>query len=672
MVTTTVATVLAGDVALVALIGCALGAAGVSIVAAARHDARRQRLGLWLLIGSVAAGVVAVVILGRALVGSDFTIAYVVEQSRRNGSAWYRLAGLWGGMAGSLLLWTVMLGASGLIGGFVARASRFAGRTRDRTVEEVAWVQAVMGAIVAGFGLVVATLADPFVRLPAPAIEGQGLTPAMLYHPPLLYAGLASLVAPFAVTVAAALAGRLDRRWLATVRRWVLVPWTLLGVGIVAGAHWAYAEVGWGGYWAWDPVENTALLPWLALTAFIHSAHVRSEARRSASESMSMTAPALVTVAFVLALLGTLLTRSGATQSVHAFAEDPAIGRALAGLVASVAVGAAVVLLRAARRRPVGADAGTPPRPSADPTWRHRLLRLHVAITAVALVVVLVGTTYPLAQTLAGGDEVAAVAGWFFSVFVAPVALVALALAGIGPRLGRRRPSWFGLVMPLGVGIAALAAAWTAGWRTPFALAAVGLGGFTGTISLLDLLRERRGVHLAHLGVAVLMIGIAGSTMGASVNATVAPGGRLSVGGYEVRSGGARVVTEPDDTVQRVAAPVAVLRNGDVVAELTPELLVFRARGEQLAETALWSSPGTDVQVALRGARDDGAALLQVHVRPLLMWVWWGGLMLVAGGAWAFASRVRRYLPAVVPRAPVEADRQRLGMSPTAGTPVTV
>ncbi|MGH9116567.1 MAG: cytochrome c-type biogenesis CcmF C-terminal domain-containing protein, partial [Acidimicrobiales bacterium] len=607
-----------GDVAIMTLVAAGLASAVVSGVAARRGDRRVRRIGLWLLAAAVGAGGVAVIGLGWAMIRSDFTLAYVTEQSRSTGSAWYRLAGLWGGMAGSLLVWTAMLGAVGLV--TVWRLAR-------QPVALVATVQATAAAVVAGFGLVLVALADPFVDLSAPAVDGRGLTPilehpAMLYHPPLLYLGLTSLLAPFALTMGAAATDSLDARWLARCRRWALVPWVLLGVGMVAGAHWAYAEVGWGGFWAWDPVENTALLPWLAVTAFIHAVMLRAR----------FVAAALVVSAFLVALLGTLLTRSGATQSVHAFAEDPAIGRALLVLVVSAGVAASVLLAGACRRSP--AVLGS----KVDRSGRARALRAQVTTVVIALVVVLVGTVYPLVQTLVGRDDVGAVDGGFFALFVGPLALVVLVLAGVGPRLGGRRPGSLGLAGPVVVGGVALAAAVVAGWRTPFALAVAAFGGFTLAASVIDLVRNRRGGHLVHLGLAVFLVGVAGSSTGGSVTATVGAGERVSVAGYQVGNDGARVTTGPDEAIQRVAAPVTVERRGEVVARLTPEIRVDRATGDQLAETAVWSSLLTDVQVALRDAGDDGQALLQVHVRPLVAWVWWGGLLMVAGGAGALAQ----------------------------------
>jgi cytochrome c-type biogenesis protein CcmF len=627
-----------GDLAVLVLVASAGGSVVASVLGFARRDERARRAGLWLLAGSAAAAVAAVAVLGWALLRSDFTVAYVVAESRSRGATWYRLAGLWGGMAGSLLVWTAMLA-----GVAVAATTAIARKHAPGGTRLGAMAQVVTGSVVCGFGLLVATLADPFVTLPAAAVEGRGLTPilehpAMLYHPPLLYLGLASLLAPFALTVATAAAGRLDDRWLDRCRRWALVSWALLGIGMIAGAHWAYVEVGWGGFWAWDPVENTALLPWLAVTAFVHAALLRAR----------MVAAILVVVAFAVALLGTLLTRSGATQSVHAFAEDAAIGWALLVLVALAAAGGAAALVAA--RRVVATKPDPSPRPDrARDRARDRALGTQVVTTLLALAVVFAGTVYPVVRSLTGAGGVAAVDGGFFSLFVGPLALVVLVLAGVGPRLGRSGS--LALAGPVAGGLAAVAVALVAGWRSPFGLAVAALGGFTVVASAVDLARYRRGGHLAHLGLAVLLAGIAGSSTGASISATVAAGGRMTVGEFEIVNDGARVVSAPDAAVQRVAAPVTVEHDGRVVARLVPEIRVDRGRGDQLAETALWSTPRTDVLVALRDAGDGGEALLQIYVRPLVVWVWWGALLMVAGGVWAW-SRLR--VPAELQRRPAE------------------
>ena len=509
--------------------------AAVALVAAAALSLRRQdgaavvasRVGAALAAGAVA-------MLAWALATGDFTMAYVAAVTDRATTWPHRLAGLWGGMGGSLLLWSALVAAWGW-------------RRRPAGAE-----RAALAALAAGFLGIGAWLATPWHVLAAPAIDGIGATPilrhpAMLYHPPILYLGLTGLAVPWAATVGAGLERRADGRWALQLRRQLLLLVAVLAVGMVAGARWAYVELGWGGFWAWDPVENTALLPWLALLGALHGL-ARS---RTGGEGLRL-AGAMTCAALALAVLGTMLTRSGGVPSVHAFGEDAAVGRALVALTAVVV---AVSALAVARLRPVRPlDPGRPP-----DRWLAWALQLQPWLAAFAVVVVLAGTVRPLF----GGDDVA-IAGRFYSTLLAPVAAVALVLA----------------------------------------------------------LRFRPAL-LAHVAAAVFAVGIVGSAFATSSTATLAPGESLSVGSWEVENQGARVTGE-----RTVTAPVVLRRDGDEVATLEPSLVAHPERGILLPETSLRSTPFTDVQVALRDADDDGRALLEVHVRPLVWFVWLGPLLL--------------------------------------------
>ena len=623
-----------------------------------------------LLTVSTAAALAATAVLVRALVVGDYSLVYVADFSRRGASAPYRAAGVWGGMAGSLLWLAALVGLAGLVG------ARRLGDPRRR-----GHVAAITGATVAVLVLLVIAFADPFATLAVPATDGAGLTPilehpAMLYHPPLLYLGLATLVGPFALTVSALVDRRLDGDWLAMIRRWALVPWTLLGVGMVAGAHWAYVELGWGGYWAWDPVENTALLPWLAVTVLLHAARGLATSRPPVPP---VAVAALACLPFVLALLGSLLTRSGATSSVHAFAEARAIGRALAVVVVVVVVAVVVLVRRAARAgRPPGSRAGTEPtslpglpdqddrqlQPAAGPAVPPslvtvaRLTGAHVAVVGAALAVVLAGTLWPLAADLRGGDGIA-VEGSYFAQFTGPLATGALALAclvppavGLAGRARRvTRPQGHLLAAAVGAtsGLAVLLAC-APSVRPDRAVlgAAAGACLVTGSVAGARARRARSalGGHLTHAAFGLLALGIAGTASGGSRMVSLQPGDSATVLGHEVAYAGVTVV---DGAVAGSSAGAS-----SVVAEvatggqrLRPSLVAFPDRGVLLAETSLQSTPAVDVQVSLRTARDDGTALLEVGVHPLQMLVWWGGLAVVAAGGYTTweASRRRPAVP---------------------------
>jgi cytochrome c-type biogenesis protein CcmF len=679
-------------------------AAALSPVAGRRGGGPGRAVRLLAL--SAGAGVVATGVLVRALVVGDWSLVYVADFSRRGASAPYRAAALWGGMAGSLLWLAALVGVAGLVS---------VGRLDDRGRRDQ--VAAVTGAVVAVLVLLVVVFADPFATLSVPAIDGAGLTPilehpAMLYHPPLLYLGLATLVGPFALTVAALIDGRLDDAWLATVRRWALLPWTLLAVGMVAGAHWAYVELGWGGYWAWDPVENTALLPWLAVTVLLHAVRGAGTDRPPISR---VAVAGLACLPFTLALLGSLLTRSGATSSVHAFAESRAIGRALGVVVVAVVLAVAALLRRAARRaRAASGDAV--PRVHAGATagiagraTTARLVAAHLAVVGAALAVVLAGTLWPLVTDLRGGEGIA-VAGTYFARFTGPLAGAALALLCLVPVAvgGPVRPG-ARTVMAAGAcgaaGAVGLLAACSPGLDPGSAVLGAAAGACIATSSSAVVVALRRGSpvaatsqspspdsaapapatppgsapradgatadgrgvreavggHVAHAAFGLLALGIAGTATGGSRMVAVRPGDSVTVLGHEVTY--ARVTVENGPVAGSSAVVADVTTGGQHVQ---PSLVAFPDRGVLLAETSLRSTPTVDVQVTLRTADDDGTAVLEVGVHPLQVLVWWGGLAVVAAGAHALWRSPRRPAPSSGEAAPApgHAADQPAGRAP--------
>lgn len=639
----------------------ALGRAAVWIAliaglaaAGARLVGRRGRASALLVIATVAA-VAATGVLVRALVVGDHSLVYVADFSRRDASAPYRAAALWGGMAGSLLWLATLVGFAGLVAAW-----------RLDDPHRRGGIAAVTGAATAVLVLLVVAFADPFTTLAMPAVDGAGLTPilehrAMLYHPPLLYLGLATLVGPFAVTVTALIDRRLDDAWLDTVRRWSLVPWTLLAVGMVAGAHWAYVELGWGGYWAWDPVENTALLPWLAVTVLLHALR---GARTDRPPVSRVAVAGLACVPFVLALLGSLLTRSGATSSVHAFAESRAIGRALALVVAAVVVGLALLLRRAARA--VGDDTTRTAAASRGVVTVERLSVAHLAVGGAALAIVLAGMLWPLATDLRGGDGIA-IEGSYFALFTGPLAIAALALAclvpvatGVAGSAGRRRPLLVATGVGAVIGLAVVLGPTPAVAPAPGALAAAA-GACVATAVAGTAGAVRRGPtlggHLAHGAFGLLALGIAGTATGGTEQVSLRPGETAAVLGHEVAYHGVAVADGP---VAGSSAVVADVTTGG--QRLRPSLVGYPDRGLVLAETSLRSTPTVDVQVSLRTALDDGTAVLEIGVHPLQVLVWWGGLGVVAAGAYVTwgAGRRRRSPPGGPPPGPpVRGDHDR-------------
>ncbi|MBW3642453.1 MAG: cytochrome c biogenesis protein CcsA [Actinobacteria bacterium] len=608
----------------------AMGAAALVAIVAAGVALAHRRVGG--AVATVAALVgVATACLAWALVGVDGRLAYVADTTSRSSTWPYRLSALWGGMDGSLLFWAALLSVVAVLG---CRSVR-----RRRPDLEVGAAGVLLG-LIGAFLAVGLAFADPFDALAIPAVDGAGLAPilehpAMLYHPPLLYLGLITCAVPFAVAAAGLASASCDEAWLRLVRHWAGLAWLALTVGMLAGSHWAYVELGWGGFWAWDPVENAALLPWLGSTALVHVAMVDEHRCRVRTSTAT-----LAMATFVLALIGSVLARSGAASSVHAFAEARAVGWALLAVVVVVAA-ATVWLSRSNRRR-------SPPGGARPRRGRQRALAANLVLLLGLVAVVTFGTLFPLVAELTGG-EAFVVSGRYFAVLSAPLALAVLALVGVAPAL-----RWSGgltaasrrLVAPAAAGAALVGLVVAAGGgRRPFAVAAAPLATFSAVLLVAELVRRLRapgplgarrrsaGAVLAHLGVVVTLAGIAGSTGGVTETVVVADGGRVEVAGYSLDHGGVAVV--PAAVARRLRFEMTLSRSGEVVAVLNPEQVVDEDRGLVLAETALHSTALEDVLVAVRRVADDGTAVLEVSVRPLVVWVWWGAILVATGGALA-------------------------------------
>jgi cytochrome c-type biogenesis protein CcmF len=525
---------------------------------------RRPALGQWFLIGAATAAAVAVGLLARALVRLDFSLLYVAEAARRGASRPFRLAGLWAGMAGSLLLWTAMLAVVGAWGArrvsALPRGPRLAGGT-----------QRVVAGIVFGLALTSRLAADPFATLTIPAIDGGGIVPilehpAMLIHPPLLYLGLAMTVPLFAGTLSALWHGQADADWDRLARRFALMSWTVLIAAMALGAAWADDELGWGGFWAWDPVENGVLLPWLGLTVFLHAR------RHTRLPRLAACVPIAV---FLTASLGALLSRSGAVSSVHAFAQATAVGRFLLALLL-VTFGASALAIVRFRRQP------TPP--IEQPTRQDRFLAGQLIVVSTIAAVVLAGTLWPIVSGWMNGRK-RAVSAVFFQRLTAPLAAILLVLMFVDAVFAR----------------------------------------LSGT--------RLRG-RLAHLGLAVFLVGAAASSLGHRVSVTVRAGDMVSVGSSRLAVGSPSVT--PGSGYQLITVPVDIVGSG---RQLRPQLKVYEARGLLLAETDRSRSPFNDIQVAIRNANPDGFIQLSANQRPLLSLVWLGTILMFLGGLTALSSK---------------------------------
>lgn len=618
---------------LVAAVASALLWLRVALVGAGTRPARAAT---WTTLG---AAVLACGVLEIALIGHDFGIRYVAENGGRDVPLYYTVTSLWAALDGSLLLWLVILAGCAAL---LARAPRRADELRP-------WAQAVVGVVTVFFFALTYFAADPFTAVsPAPA-AGPGPNPllrehpAMGVHPPLLYAGYIALVVPFAYGVAALLTGRTDRIWTTVVRRWTLTAWALLTAGITLGAWWSYAVLGWGGYWAWDPVENASLLPWLTATALLHTlvAGRRTAALRSWNISLACGT-------FLLVLVGTFLTRSGAVASVHAFTASP-LGPMLLGFVLlAVAVVLGLTVWRA------GSAAGGP----ASPLLSRESMMLGNAVLLVAITaIVLTGTLFPLLVEAAQGMT-AAVGPAYFDRSAVPVALVVLLLMGLAPVLRPgRAPGLRVLAVPAFAGLATMTAVGLATRPGVLALVAFGLGAYVlaGLIRTASAGRAglfRAGRLVAHAGVAVVAVGVAASSAyTVSTERQLRVGESVQAGRVTARLDGVdRTGSDRTGSGDGLNARVRMSLGGAASGAARPELRYYPARDLTVSVPSIDSGPLRDVYVTVLGAGADGTtATVRLAVNPLVGLVWLGGALTALGAATALVRFPRRRRPAIEP-----------------------
>lgn len=627
-------------VALIAIGGCGLAAA-----------AGLPRWALRAMGVAFLATALAVSTLLRALWRVDLSLAYVADTTSRATPGAYRLSALWGSMEGSLLFWSALQ----LVVSMAAVAHM------RRRVPELATPVAAVGAAIVGSYLVVSRLwADPFETLSLPPAEGFGLVavlqhPAMIYHPPLLYLGLVLQAVPFAITMAALRTDLPHRVWARLVRPWLYAGWIALTIGMLTGSHWAYVELGWGGFWAWDPVENTSLLPWLLVTASLHGlmAADNATARRWPQ--------ALVMGAFVVSVSGVYLTRSGGTGSIHAFAQNETIGRALLALTALWLV----VAVRALRRAP------RPTTPRAEPRRRTTVLGGQAVILVAATAVVAAGSFFPVLRDLFGG-RATIVQPAFYVTFLAPLAAVTALAAVVSPSLlAHRRTSVavYGAAAAAGLAGAVGLVGWAAEQRprgevtlllvATIALV-VGVAEATNHVARGGSLRTI-GLRLTHIGFALLLVGAAGSALGTSSQRTVDVGASTTVAERQFTL--TRLDTGDNGRFEFVSARFEVV-DGGTTRVMAPEIRAYEDQRLPTSEAALRSTVSGDLMISMRRVSPnlDGVTV-DIFVRPLISWVWVGALVMVAGVALVAASRAAsaRAAPDASPRRSATAARQPAG-----------
>jgi cytochrome c-type biogenesis protein CcmF len=609
------------------------------------------------LIAAFGATAVAVVVLLTALARHDFSLTYVAQHTSHELPLGYTLTAFWGGQEGSLLLWLFVLCGYSVAAVLTARR---AGR------EVIAWVVPVLGLVGTFFGLLLVFVASPFATQVAPA-DGAGLNPSlqnpyMAIHPPMLYLGYVGLTVPFAFAMGALLARRTDERWIVATRRWTLAAWAFLGIGQLLGAHWAYVEIGWGGYYAWDPVENAALMPWLAATAFLHSVMIQE--KRGMLKVWNVL---LVVLAFCLSVFGTFLTRSGIIQSIHSFTQS-SIGPWFLGFICFIT--AASLALVFSRLPLLRSKTRLESLVSREATFLYNNLLL----VALALTI-LWGVIYPLLSEAVTG-QAATVSKPYYNFFLHSFGLPLLLLMGIGPLVAWRRASLRALgktfLWPIAAavtaGVALLAAGagssrvgviaytfsvfvlasivleFARGTSARKALGGVGWGGAFS--SLVARNRRRYGGYVVHAAIVLLAIGVAGSSAYQTVReARLHPGDSLTVAGNRLVFRGFEARTVANH--REIRANVDVYRGGDYIGRLRPGKNQYFAEDQVSNEVAIRHDllTGGDLFLIADQVNANGTIDLKALQKPLVNLIWLAGLVFIGGSLialWPDAREERR------------------------------
>jgi cytochrome c-type biogenesis protein CcmF len=579
-------------------------------------------------------------------VTSDFSVANVYENSHSLKPLLYKITGIWGNHEGSMLLWVLILS---LFGALVATFSGNLPRTLRANV------LSVQGLIAAAFDLFILVTSNPFARLNPAPFEGRDLNPVLqdiglAVHPPMLYLGYVGFSVSFAFAIAALMEGRIDAAWARWVRPWALTAWMFLTLGIAMGSYWAYYELGWGGFWFWDPVENASLMPWLAGTALLHSAVVME--RR---EALKVWTVLLAIIAFSLSLVGTFLVRSGVLTSVHTFANDPKRGIFILAILTFFIGGAfALYAWRAPTLKAGGLFA---------PISREGALVLNNLLLTTACATVLTGTLYPLALEALTGEKISVGAPFFNDTF-GPLLLVLLVALPFGPLLAWKRGDLYAaaqrLWVALAVALIGIAAAFEAEGGGPvLAPFGVGLALYVMLGALTDLaertglmrlsprlvLARARGLPratwgsaFAHLGVGVTLLGITAATAwGTERIVALKPGGTVSIRRYDLTFDGFVQHTGPN--YREVAARLTVRRNGDVVGTMEPAKRSFPARETTTTEAALMTRGVSQLYASVGDTNADGSVVLRLYHKPLVLLIWLGGVVMMCGGLLSLSDR---------------------------------
>jgi cytochrome c-type biogenesis protein CcmF len=576
---------------------------------------------------------------------SDFSVVNVAENSHSTMPLIYKFTSVWGNHEGSMLLWVLILS---LFGALVAT---FGGNLPDSLKATVLSVQAWVAA---AFYLFILTTSNPFLRLADAPMEGRDLNPilqdfGLAIHPPLLYLGYVGFSISFSFALAALIEGRIDAAWARWVRPWTLAAWMFLTLGIAMGSYWAYYELGWGGWWFWDPVENASLMPWLAGTALLHSALVMEK-----REALKVWTILLAILAFSLSLIGTFLVRSGVLTSVHTFASDPARGVfILMILIAFIGGGLALFAWRAPLLKQGGLFA---------PVSREGALVLNNLFLTTACATVFVGTLYPLALEAITGEKIS-VGAPFFNMTFGPLFVPLLVAMPFGPLLAWKRGDIRGvsqrLIGAFLVALLGIAAVFVIEGKPVLAAFGLGLAMWVIAGALTDIVertglarlplrtalsravglpRSAWGTVLAHIGIGVTLIGIVGvEQWGVERIVSVKPGDKIVLRQYELSFDGAVPRTGPN--YSEVVTKFTVRRRGEVIGVMEPSKRTFRSRGMGTTEAALLTRTFSQLYLSLGDTNADGSTAVRLYHKPLVLLIWLGCVVMVFGGALSLSDR---------------------------------
>ena len=637
-----------GQLSLCLALALAIVMAGAGLAGVREGAERARRVASSATLGFAVFIALAFGLLTYAFVVSDFTIYDVASNSSTTKPLIYKITGVWGNHEGSMLLWMLVLA-------IFSAAAAFAQRGSARLTAGALGVQ---GLLAVAFLLFILFTSNPFLRLDPPPFEGSGMNPllqdpGLAMHPPMLYIGYVGLSATFAYAASAMISGDREAHWARAARPFMLAAWIALTLGITLGSWWAYYDLGWGGFWFWDPVENAALMPWLVATALLHSALATE--RSGAFRTWTLL---LAIAAFSLSLIGTFLVRSGVLTSVHSFAVDPERGEFIL-IILGLAIGGALALF--AWRAPRLASGAT-----FDAVSRESALLVNNVLLTAACATVFIGTLYPLFLEAWNGTRIS-VGPPFFEIWFAPIFVALLILVPFGPRLSwskgdltaalRALAPAAGLALVALVIVAALAPSRAILGGLSFALAlwVIGASGIDFWIK-----RKSRGFAvaslaavLAHAGLGVTLMGVAGTTLWrAEALEVLAPGQSLGVGGYRLRLDGVENIQGPN--YEGVRATLDLMANGRTVATLAPEKREFPNEGQSVTDTAIRTTGYSDVYVAL-GDRRGAGWTIRAYVNPFAPFIWFGGAFMALGGLMALWGRIRARIGARAP-APVAAE----------------